>query len=86
MNSYLAASSPEIQEREFSVFISLSAQNTDERLTQYINELFSLLHHLLREPESAEVRVTAVYALSLLAQYTDAGNWTRFARSSSPCR
>ena len=65
--------SPQVQERELGIFLFFTViESIVEGLSQYINQLFSLLQQLLQDPESAEVRVTAVRALGLLAQYIDA--------------
>ncbi|KAL5537253.1 hypothetical protein ACEPAF_1076 [Sanghuangporus sanghuang] len=65
--------SPQVQERELGIFLLFTVlESIVEGFSQHVRELFNLLQQLLQDPESAEVRVTAVRALGVLAQYIDA--------------
>lgn len=65
--------SQQVHERELGIFVLFTVlENIVEGFSQHMQELFGLLQSLLQDPESAEVRVTAVRALGVIAQYIGA--------------
>lgn len=65
--------SQQVQQRELAIFILFTVlESIVEGFQDHMKELFGLFQALLQDPESAEVRVTTVRALGVLAQYIDA--------------
>ena len=65
--------SPQVQQRELGIYILFTVlESIVEGFSEHTKELFTLFQQLLQDPESAEVRVTTVRALGVLAQYIDA--------------
>lgn len=65
--------SPQVQQRELGIFVFFTVlESIVEGFSEHTKELFTLFQQLLQDPESAEVRVTTVRALGVLAQYIDA--------------
>lgn len=59
-----------VHERELGIFVLYTVlENIVEGLQEHMDALFKLLEGLLQDPESGEVRVTAVRALGVIAQY-----------------
>lgn len=65
--------SQQVQQRELGIFILFTVLETIvDGFSEHTKELFNLFQQLLQDPVSAEVRVTTVRALGVLAQYIDA--------------
>ncbi|PCH44091.1 ARM repeat-containing protein [Wolfiporia cocos MD-104 SS10] len=61
-----------VAHREVGIYILYTVlENIVEGFESYIPQLFQLFQRLLEDPESAEVRVTTVRALGVIAQYID---------------
>ena len=64
--------SPNVAHREVGVYILYTVlENIVDGLESQTMGLFSLFEVLIADPESAEVRVTTVRALGVLAQYIE---------------
>lgn len=64
--------SPTVAHREVGVYILYTVlENIVDGFESQIQNLFKLFEVLLADPESAEVRITAVRALGVIAQYID---------------
>ncbi|KAI5118112.1 hypothetical protein M0805_003466 [Coniferiporia weirii] len=62
--------SPQVHERELGTFVLFTVlEAIVEGFTEHVQELFKLFEQLLQDPQSADVRVTAVRALGVMAQY-----------------
>lgn len=62
-----------VHERELGTFVLFTVlESIVEGFQEYVPQLFSLFETLLQDPQSAEVRVTAVRALGVIAQYISA--------------
>ena len=65
--------SPQAIHREVGVYILFTVlENIVEGFESHLQSFFKLFESLLNDPESAEVRVTTVRALGVVAQYIDA--------------
>ena len=70
-----AASSPSAQQREVSVYILFTIlESLGDGFMHRFQELFALFSKTIRDPESAEVRVNTMLALSKMALVLDADN------------
>ncbi|THG94520.1 hypothetical protein EW026_g6967 [Hermanssonia centrifuga] len=64
--------SPSVSHREVGIYILYTVlENIVEGFESYMQNLFKLFEALLADPESAEVRITTVRALGVIAQYID---------------
>ncbi|OCH91411.1 ARM repeat-containing protein [Obba rivulosa] len=64
--------SPNAAHREVGVYILYTVlENIVEGFENHLQEFFRLFEALLNDPESAEVRITTVRALGVIAQYID---------------
>ncbi|KIO24659.1 hypothetical protein M407DRAFT_8850 [Tulasnella calospora MUT 4182] len=67
-----ATSSPTAAHREVGIYIMYSVLETViEGIKQQISSLFTIFAELIKDPESAQVRITTVQALGVLAQYIE---------------
>ncbi|KAG9024053.1 hypothetical protein FS837_005526, partial [Tulasnella sp. UAMH 9824] len=67
-----ATSSPTAAHREVGIYIMYSVLETViEGIKQQISSLFTIFTELIKDPESALVRITTVQALGVLAQYIE---------------
>lgn len=67
-----ATSSPTAAHREVGIYIMYSVLETViEGIKQQISGLFTIFTELIKDPESAQVRITTVQALGVLAQYIE---------------
>ncbi|TDL21910.1 ARM repeat-containing protein [Rickenella mellea] len=67
------ATSAQVAHREVGVYILYTVlENIVEGFQEYMQTLFKLFTSLVQDPESADVRVTTVRALGVIAQYIDA--------------
>ncbi|KDQ49200.1 hypothetical protein JAAARDRAFT_43038 [Jaapia argillacea MUCL 33604] len=67
------ATSPQASHREVGVFVLYAVlENIIEAFQDHLQSFFKLFESLLNDPESAEVRVTTVRCLGVIAQYIDA--------------
>ncbi|OBZ65245.1 putative importin subunit beta-4 [Grifola frondosa] len=65
--------SPQAVHREVGVYILYTIlENIVEGFESHLQEFFKLFEGLLADPESADVRITTVRALGVIAQYIDA--------------
>ena len=65
--------SPQAVHREVGIFILYTVlENIVEGFESQLQNFFKLFESLLNDPESAEVRITTVRALGVIAQYVDA--------------
>ncbi|KAH8108280.1 ARM repeat-containing protein [Phellopilus nigrolimitatus] len=65
--------SQQVTERELGVFLLFTVlEAIVEGFQEHIHALFALFEQLLQDPQSADVRVTAVRALGVIAQYIGA--------------
>ena len=70
-----AASTPNPQQREVSVYILFTIlESLGDGFMHRFQELFALFAKTIRDPESAEVRVNTMLALSKMAMVLDADN------------
>ncbi|KAI0741743.1 ARM repeat-containing protein [Daedaleopsis nitida] len=64
--------SPQAEHREVGIYILYTVLETIvEGFTSQLQSFFLLFEQLLKDPESAEVRITTVRALGVIAQYID---------------
>lgn len=70
-----AASTPDPQQREVSVYILFTIlESMGDGFMHRFHDLFALFAKTIRDPESAEVRVNTMLALSKMAMVLDADN------------
>ncbi|KAG8950732.1 hypothetical protein FRC04_007151 [Tulasnella sp. 424] len=67
-----ATSSPTAAHREVGIYVMYSVLETViEGIKQQTSSLFTIFTELIKDPESAQVRITTVQALGVLAQYIE---------------
>ena len=77
--------SPTVAHREVGVYILYTVlENIVDGFESQIINLFKLFEVLLVDPESAEVRITTVRALGVIAQYIEATDKPEIVRATCP--
>ena len=80
-----SCTSPQAVHREVGVYILYTVlENIVDGFESQILNLFKLFEVLLVDPESAEVRITTVRALGVIAQYIEATDKPEIVRAAEP--